>query len=298
MARKDEPVKEFNDRLSSYWFLRRWVQPTIGELTKTLEGHNVVVAKGSKKKTLEPQVTRFLRGFQVQYDKCSTQELRGFVEARGLGVRSPRRNVFIARLEEADKEHTFKKFFKLPPELRNRVYQFHFGAMPRKLQICMQPPITRTSKLMRDETLDLFFSWRAFEFKFSRRLNPKPVRLRATNETAQFLALMHENVIKSLREITLTFEADHGLSEVARCDIEIKPSASEFTVKIKNDHDAEYGVDYLERRQALCDLAEEEIRTIVARACSCGEADDPKDPEFLRAMDFYAIRGVIERYFV
>lgn len=63
-----------------------------------------------------------LTRFGPRYSKFSTDELRTFIQGRNIRSSGKNRERMIHDLSEADRNATFR-FFDLPPELRNAVYQ-------------------------------------------------------------------------------------------------------------------------------------------------------------------------------
>jgi len=61
----------------------------------------------------------------------------------------------VARLEKADKDSRFPRFLELAPELREMVYLFAMDDKARTRPA--PPPISRTSSLVRSESLPVFF---------------------------------------------------------------------------------------------------------------------------------------------
>jgi len=66
----------------------------------------------------------------------------------------------LKALREADKNPIFSRFLILPPELRDRIYKLAIADVsskdPRRVRP-VTPPISRTNRLIRDETLPIFF---------------------------------------------------------------------------------------------------------------------------------------------
>lgn len=113
------------------------------------------------------------RGLPI-YDSCSKEELRNFATSRSLipavstTYPSEGRADLIALLEKTDDQAEFP-FEKLPAELRVAVYGFYLQDLPNGKASPAQPPITRVSKLIRQEALPLFYDTAAWhlhlEFK-------------------------------------------------------------------------------------------------------------------------------------
>ena len=95
----------------------------------------------------------------LDYRQSDVSELRNFVEARGL-AKMPKRTTskkrLIQTLEDADDQMSFGHFMDLPPELRVSIYNLHLQSL-KKPNFAAQPPITKVSKTIRQETLPLFY---------------------------------------------------------------------------------------------------------------------------------------------
>ncbi|KAK3626901.1 hypothetical protein LTR56_019527 [Elasticomyces elasticus] len=67
----------------------------------------------------------------------------------------------IAALEEAAAKRTFHRFLDLPPELRERVYWFTFSYSDHAYHL-QQPAVSRVSRLVRTESLPIFYKTNRF----------------------------------------------------------------------------------------------------------------------------------------
>lgn len=98
----------------------------------------------------------------VEYEKCTTSELRKLVHTRKLrqvNLDLYERESLISLLEKADEPHSFPRFEDLPAELRVRIYEHHIDDLSREygLDIPPQPPITGVNRLARKEALPIFY---------------------------------------------------------------------------------------------------------------------------------------------
>lgn len=106
----------------------------------------------------------------MDYTKCSTPELKGFVEARRLVVpkdtdtasHARARRTYIKRLEKADTEQTFHGFLNLPPELRDIVYRWLLNTGDLKT---WKAQLSRTCKNVKDEVTKFIYRENMFEMK-------------------------------------------------------------------------------------------------------------------------------------
>jgi hypothetical protein len=111
-------------------------------------------------------VRRALQGL-ISYHGCTNRELGQFVKNRKLrcASRMPPREDLIKLLEEEDTRATFKRFAELPPELREHIYKLHFATYP-VLETPVEPPITKASRLVRQEALPVFYQICRFHIEF------------------------------------------------------------------------------------------------------------------------------------
>ncbi|KAK4611925.1 hypothetical protein CLAFUW4_13196 [Fulvia fulva] len=113
----------------------------------------------------------------LSYDAFDANELRAFCCARKLelpkGVKQTRRK-FSNLLEATDDDDgtTFSNFLRLPPEVRNKIYDIHIDWLAKRLPsrrdtyepdkvkadyLVVPPPITAVCHALRREVLPLFF---------------------------------------------------------------------------------------------------------------------------------------------
>ena len=111
------------------------------------------------------------------------EELRRFAQDRGLNLPSSIvRKQLIEILETADKSAQFPRMLELPAELRVRIYEYHFvwfaddhASRARSIKdpgdtetprddehrciylLHKQPPITKVCRILREESLDIFY---------------------------------------------------------------------------------------------------------------------------------------------
>ena len=115
---------------SDQWKLQSRQTPTGTEIKRYFQQRQIAFRKSSNIERLREQYTRVVRGLVV-YDKCSVEELRSFCSNRGLpmtATASRGKAPLIQLLEEADEDVTFDKLFALSAELREMIYEFHFGS--------------------------------------------------------------------------------------------------------------------------------------------------------------------------
>jgi hypothetical protein len=74
------------------------------------------------------------------------------------------RQKIVDVLEHADDNATFERFIDLPPELRVRTYTIYFESfgVDARAVLSVPPPPCETSRLLRKESLLLFYQTRRF----------------------------------------------------------------------------------------------------------------------------------------
>lgn len=139
-----------------------------------LDQHRFPYAKSIKKKRAIQLARRAARGL-LTYDTCRFEELMTFIQARGLdapGKHLTWNSELIAELERADEEASFHCFLELPPELRVRLYTYHFTAFET---VSIEPaPIFGTSRLVRQEARPLFYENIRFRIRLGSLTSARP----------------------------------------------------------------------------------------------------------------------------
>ena len=128
---------------------------------------------------IEAVLRKISKPFTIAYHEYDSATLRGFIVARTLGkapignydrTRSNDKAKLIDRLERMDKKATFR-FMDLPPELRHVVYDYVLVAsLP--LSRPDQPPITRTCRTIREESIPLFYRLNRFVITVNSIITP------------------------------------------------------------------------------------------------------------------------------
>lgn len=157
----------------------------------------------------------------IIYEDCTDAELKKFVEGRLLkpmespfgasdlprddikDLRQWWRDGLIRRLTASDDSPKFSKFVNLSPELRRRVYKFYIDSFPLVLYYPSQPPLTRASRLLRNEALSMFYSHQTFALQYARTPRRGSSRFRPTVATCTFLHSLPTAQISNLRRLQL-----------------------------------------------------------------------------------------------
>jgi hypothetical protein len=159
------------DCLNSSWQTGLPCAYTVRDWRRYLSIEGFYFKTNDKYARLETLAKRCARGHQ-SYDRQCIKNLRELACNRGLDASlGPKANKkqLVEALEAADDatdametSREFHKFSELPPELRNRVYIFHFQSLGKVLPRFAMPPFCRASRQLRYETTILFFQHSTF----------------------------------------------------------------------------------------------------------------------------------------
>ncbi|TKA22189.1 hypothetical protein B0A50_08355 [Salinomyces thailandicus] len=156
---------------------------------------------------------------QISYHAHTNDELRTLIVRRKLDIsrftdvgNRGTRGELLDLLERDDREPKFYRFTELPPELRNRIYEYHFAGFRQPIYAPSQPPITVASSMLRGETLQVFYNVCEFEIRLKVCWSRTRQRLEFGMEKQQVLFLQstvgqHLGWIKSLR-LVASWERD------------------------------------------------------------------------------------------
>ncbi|KAK4549768.1 hypothetical protein LTR36_005069 [Oleoguttula mirabilis] len=198
-----------SDSLDSYWRLNDYRKNTINDLRKRAKDAGYRVTGSMQKPELVALAHRMDRNM-LCYDACTAAELDEFNRNRRTS-----RQCFIkaagvpsTALIMADEWRVFRRFTKLPPELRCRIYAFYVAAFPETLTTPSQPPLARTCKLVRKEVLPIFYSQCAFGLNFVRvepSASSRSARtsrvIRPTQDTTCFLETLTKENAEDIRNL-------------------------------------------------------------------------------------------------
>jgi hypothetical protein len=136
------------------------------EWRRYLTEHHCHFKVSDNEEELKARAQRCARG-HPSYDGHNVKKLKSLAQGRGLDkqlVRKLTKGQLVQQLEAADDEdhamafsRGFSKFFALPPELRNRVYVFHFRSLCKVPPRFITPALCRASRQLRLESTGLFF---------------------------------------------------------------------------------------------------------------------------------------------
>ncbi|PPJ51337.1 hypothetical protein CBER1_08618 [Cercospora berteroae] len=207
----DREAGLLTDGLDSYWRMDSYAGVADSVLAKQLRkaGYKISRSPRPTKEALVARYQRIDKGL-LCYDTCSVEELRAFAEARGLQIDNSRRRKrtrLVETLEKVDSKRPFHRFMDLPAELRVSIYEFYISDFPALLHKPTQPPLARTSQLIRQELLPVFYTNQ--EIALTMTLDARVAfELRWSEQTDDFLKSLHSSHVALLRKPTIKIEAD------------------------------------------------------------------------------------------
>lgn len=184
----------------------------------------------------------------ISYDKRKTDELLSFCAARHIDVTKIQnggegyKNRLIDLLEAADEEATLERFIDLIPELRVLIYTAYFESFEvnNEAVLSIPPPITEVSKLVRNETLLLFYQTRRFYIKLNRLFQgPLPpsdsfTPMPASRVALRFFEKAPLQYVQSIRRVRLYHPSvqttKYGGRAIFECDIDLHTRRTEAKV--------------------------------------------------------------------
>lgn len=177
--RRDRKYPQCERELNPDWWDRYW-QTDIPQMDGMEKFRYYLKEKGFYHKStdqlprLQGLTKRWARGHQ-SYDACGVNDLRALLQRRRLepyGGRKANKRQLVRCLEVADDADDARnamnatrelhRFSELPPELRNRVYEFYFESLGKVPPRFVVPPLCRASRQLRSETTGLFFEHSTF----------------------------------------------------------------------------------------------------------------------------------------
>ncbi|KAK3615453.1 hypothetical protein LTR22_027432 [Elasticomyces elasticus] len=188
-----------------YWRLSAFAVASKNDLLPFVnKGGYTALAKTITKDTVLGYAFR-IECEQLCYFRCSDAELKRFVKDRGIDTPEGRfrRSAIIEVLEHADEELAFTKFLDLPPELRTIVYDYYLAVFPEVLRNPVQPPLTRVCRLLRTETLPMFYQRTTFQVRLSHGQYRTSPRLHMVGDCADFVLSLAANDRSMVRKLEL-----------------------------------------------------------------------------------------------
>lgn len=151
----------YRSTYDEYWKIANWTENWVEkrELTDELRQHGYKVPSSANKKTLVESNARCQQGF-LSYHGCQPKELMVFCAQRHIEIpdgRKAKKAQLVHALQAADEKKDFPRFMELPPELRVQIYTDYFSSLG-SLDQPVHPPISKVSRLLRQESLPLFYA--------------------------------------------------------------------------------------------------------------------------------------------
>ena len=174
---------------------------------------------------LDDQLLRAQRGL-LCYWLCSEQELERFINRRLFELQRSYSHMhkissshvepdmgltklsYIKQLQRADDPRTFRQFTALPRDVRLIVYEFAMLSFPahEDKDAISQPPITQVSRLLRSESLPLFYQ----TMRIKIRLIPSHGRFHMNTRTAQWLSAQTKERLMRVRRLAYCADLPEG----------------------------------------------------------------------------------------
>ncbi|RMY72658.1 hypothetical protein D0863_04369 [Hortaea werneckii] len=237
------------DRHDSYWKLNL-PYLKIAEMHDILKNRNYHVAKRLTSDLLRSALRRSEQG-HMSYHNCSNDELRRLIQARKieaspLGLKLPKGEL-VDILQSEDQRPKFHRFQELPPELRNRIYEYHFASFHQQICAPSQPPITKVSSLLRRETLQLFYHSCVFEIHMRLRREKRTwskfcgrLRLSLSDRELLFLRCTEAKALGCIKRLNIVADTTFPRTTEVRLHSEQGKVASVVTTSFAPGTEATY----------------------------------------------------------
>ncbi|EME84354.1 uncharacterized protein MYCFIDRAFT_173359 [Pseudocercospora fijiensis CIRAD86] len=165
---------------ATYWMLDDCSKISDANIELELKDKGIFPPAGTQPARRIALLSRAQRGLLI-YEKCTLEELRRFCMQRAIlktgGKKCERSNIkhavegrfkksnfikqarddeLITLLETADEHSTLERFLDLDPAIRKQIFSMHLSSLEYH-HIPTLPPVTRVSRLIRQETYPLFY---------------------------------------------------------------------------------------------------------------------------------------------
>lgn len=144
----------------------------------------------------------------LSFEGIPLEELTHYATLRGIVV-DPKATspVVKAQLERADNEATFDRFNDFPPEIRQIIFQYYFEWLQSNTWALRkyQPPITMVSRVVRQESLPLFYDYCGRLEIVSVGPVTIPYKLNPSPATAKLLQGTPTHFLARIKFLQLTF---------------------------------------------------------------------------------------------
>ncbi|KXS99828.1 hypothetical protein AC578_8875 [Pseudocercospora eumusae] len=236
-----------------YWKLQSYNSMTAQQMRELLQKRRYAVGKSDSKDKLEEALLRSDCGMQSYADQ-SDDDLRALVRSRGVdashvicGNKVGTRGDLLSLLKNADMNPRFEKFSDLAAELRNKIYEHYFSEIRQSLYAPSEPPITRVSRDIRQETIKMYYDSCTFDFvlrlpKTSQALGRRSLqaharRLTIPSQMRLFMSSVSPNHLAYVRKVNIQLVPHHERESAYQNDahtalsIEVSEEGLDFTVE-------------------------------------------------------------------
>ena len=212
-----------------YWKLDTAL--SAADARRYLDHKGVAYKKTSSRSRLDVLTARVQRGLPL-YDKDTLQGLHshylrrcshtpmlvphltpvnrahGPTVSSSAGSRAAMRSNLISYLEKSDEEAGFDRLMDLPPELRIQIFEHYFEDVmvdldERYAGFLTQPPITRVSRVLRQESLDVFLKCCTMSIVIIQEPSFITPRFVAGASTTKFLKKAPIECLRAIRKLRL-----------------------------------------------------------------------------------------------
>lgn len=269
-------VSDHNDNKGSkdWWKLDSGKRHGAKALLQILKDKNYSHTSKSKRVArLRALYVRFQRGL-MSYEGQPIRELKLYLTQRGLPVVDHGNKATLKeQLEQADEDVTFR-LCDLPPELRSIIFSYYFDSIVEfnNARLKDQPPISCASRMIRRETLPLFFKRFAFTFECSQFAST------LTAETGKYLSRTSAHSFALIRHLAIWNGWDMKLTVDFHNNNKFSFKLTAPWGKLDDEH--------LGIRERVAAAVDSLLKEIVTR----GEARN------LRATDIEALRNILEGF--
>ncbi|KAK3722717.1 hypothetical protein LTR37_002288 [Vermiconidia calcicola] len=251
--------------------------PDVHNIKCRLEELDFYAPRTARKPRLLKLLHRAECGF-TSYDGLKAPELRRIAKLRGVTAASGKHTIkqkVIQLLETADERpfHVFfDRFANLPPELRVRIYELYFESLGA-LSCPSQPPISKVSRMLRMESLPMFYQTCRIKVKVDLRRAPFDEESRYVLQPQQlirrFFDSLPENKLGSIQRLRLdtAIFLNGGTTGDTIWDIDLTRTSA---IRIQSPLPLWRGHKIW--NQAQIDMVEKRLKALVAEvsARSCG----------------------------
>ncbi|GIZ37463.1 hypothetical protein CKM354_000090800 [Cercospora kikuchii] len=226
------PQRRFQNSFPAkdYWKLVDPKSVSEGDMKFYLRSKNVTPRNSDNRVSLEHAFLRAQNG-RPDYRFYDSAELETICQARGL-PHEESRSTNAKTLNQADKRQTFDQFMELPPELRLKVYKYHFADICERTSerepipgscrgdeiggmLLPEPPLTKACRMIRAESLPTWYDDTTFNVAIGLQWDiPDPatgvqlVPHFQFNETERFLRTASREAMQRIRRLHIVGKLD------------------------------------------------------------------------------------------